>query len=60
MGRNKLSYQKKVMEKFEKNNSTIALNVLYAKKKNYILLMFQKIVEIVKKVIVLMIPNAKG
>ena len=32
MGRNKFTYQKKVIEKFEKNNSAIALNVLYAKK----------------------------
>ena len=36
--------------KFEKNNVTIALNVLYAKKrKKYILLRFQKITQIVEK-----------
>ena len=42
MGRNKFTYQKKVMEKFEKNNSTIALNVLYAKKKIISCLCFKK------------------
>ena len=36
-------------KKFEKNNVTIALNVLYAqKKKNCTLLMFQNITQIVK------------
>ena len=35
-------------KKFEKNNVTIALNVLYAKKEKHILLMFQKITQIVK------------
>ena len=36
-------------KKFEKNNVTIALNVLYAKKeKIYILLMFENITQIVK------------
>ena len=34
-------------KKFEKNNITITLNVLYAKK-NYILLMFQNMTQIVK------------
>ena len=33
---------------FEKNNVTISINVLYAKNKKYILLMFQKIIQIVK------------
>ena len=36
---------------------TIALNVLYAEKEKYILLMFQNITQIMKKVILLMIPN---
>ena len=34
-------------KKFEKNNITITLNVLYAKK-NYILLIFQNMTQIVK------------
>ena len=33
---------------FEKNNTTIAINILYAKMKKYILLMFQNITQIVK------------
>ena len=35
-------------KKLERNNVTIALNVLYAKKEKYILLMFQKIIQIMK------------
>ena len=35
-------------KKFEKNNVTIALSVLYAKKEKYILLIFQNITQIVK------------
>ena len=35
-------------KKFEKNNVTTVLNVLYAKKKKYILLMFQDITQVVK------------
>ena len=35
-------------KKFEKNNVTIALNVLYVKKEKYILIMFQKIIRTVK------------
>ena len=35
-------------KKFEKNNITIALNLLFAKKEKHILLMFQKINQIVK------------
>ena len=35
-------------KKFEKNNVAIALYVLQLKKKKYILLMFQKIIQIVK------------
>ena len=34
-------------KKIEKNNVTITLNVLYVKKKKYILLMFQKTTQIV-------------
>ena len=51
MGRNKFSIRKilrKKWEKSEKNNVKIALNVLYAKKKIYILLMFESITQIVK------------
>ena len=40
-----------------RKNVTIALNVLYAEKEKYILLMFQNITQIMKKVILLMIPN---
>ena len=43
-------------KKFEENNVTIALNVLYAKKEIYILL-FQNTTLVVKKIILLMIPN---
>ena len=35
-------------KKFEKNNVTIALNILYVKNEKYILLMFQNITQIVK------------
>ena len=35
------------MEKIEENNLTIALNVLYAKKKKYTLAIFQNIIQIV-------------
>ena len=35
-------------KKFEKNDVTIALNVLYAKKEKYILFILQNITEIVK------------
>ena len=40
----------------EKNNPTIALNVLYTKKK-YVQLIFQNITQPVKNIILLMIPN---
>ena len=43
-----LNHVKDDWKKFGKNNITIALNVLYAKKEKYILLMFQNITEIVK------------
>ena len=33
---------------FEKNNPTIALNILYIKEKEYVQLIFQKLVRIVK------------
>ena len=36
-------------KKIEKNNSVIGLNVLYAKKVKYTMLMFQSITKIVKK-----------
>ena len=42
------SLEKDDWNKFEKNNVAIALNVLYAKKEKYILLMFQNITQIVK------------
>ena len=35
-------------KKLEKSNPAIAINVLYNKKEKYILLMFQKITQIVK------------
>ena len=44
--------EKDDQKKFEKNNVTIALNVLYAKKeKKYILLMFQNLTQIVKNIV---------
>ena len=48
MARKTFSSDKDDWKKFDKNNVTIALNVLYAKKEKYILLMFQKIIQIVK------------
>ena len=45
-------------KKFEKINVTIPFNILYAKKKKYILFMFQNITQMVKKqVALLMMPN---
>ena len=44
---------------FQKNNLTIALNVLCAKKEKYILLTFQNIKREIQ-VILLMIPNREG
>ena len=43
----------------EKDSVTIALNVFYTKKEKIYLLMFQNITQIVKKVILLMIPIEK-
>ena len=43
LNRNKINFKK-----FEKNNLAIALNVLYAKKEKYMLLMFQNITQTVK------------
>ena len=44
----KFPSEKNDQKKFEKNNVTVALNVLYAKKKKYILLMLQNRTQIVK------------
>ena len=41
--------EKDDLKRFEKNNVTIALNVLYAKEEKYILLIFQNITQIAKK-----------
>ena len=41
--------EKEDCKKIEKNNSVIGLNVLYAKKVKYTMLMFQSITKIVKK-----------
>ena len=43
LNRNKINFKK-----FEKNNLALALNVLYAKKEKYMLLMFQNITQTVK------------
>ena len=40
--------EKDDLKKVEKNNVTIALNILYTKKEKYILLKFQNINQIVK------------
>ena len=40
--------EKRCLEKLEKSNQTISLNVLYVKKENYILLMFQNITQNLK------------
>ena len=42
MGREEIFVTKDDWKKIEKNNVTVALNVLYVKKEKYILLMFQK------------------
>ena len=47
-------------KKFEKNNRTNALNVLYAKKKNYISLLCFKTSQTMKNNFFLMIPNGEG
>ena len=44
----KFPSEKDDWKKIEKNNVTIVLNVLYAKKEKYILIMFQKITQILK------------
>ena len=51
------SSEKVNWKKTEKNNVTIVLMFCILKKKKYTLPMFQKITQIVKKVIILMIPN---
>ena len=43
-----IASEKDDWKKLEKDNLTIALNVLYAKKGKYILVMFQNITQIVK------------
>ena len=48
MKRNKFSTGKKMIEKLERRNQTISLNVLYVKKEKYILLMFQNITQNLK------------
>ena len=48
MGSNKFPSEKDDWKKFEKNNVTIALNVLYAKKEKNIPCLFQKITQIAK------------
>ena len=47
-------------KKFEKNNRTNALNVLYAKKKNHISLLCFKTSQTMKNNFFLMIPNGEG
>ena len=44
-------------KKFEKINVTIPFNILYAKKKKYILFMFQNITQMVKKPVVLLMMS---
>ena len=54
------SSEKDDWKRVEKNNVTIAVNVLYAKKEKIILLMFQNINSIhEKQVVILMIPNGE-
>ena len=59
MGKNKFSIRNRWLEKIEKNNVTIALNVLYAKKEKYILLMFQHNWNCEKQVVLFMISNGE-
>ena len=56
MGKNKLPTRKRWLEKVEKDNLAIALNVLYIKKMG---IFPQNIAQIVKKDILLIIPNGK-
>ena len=61
IGRNKSFSRKKLLEKFEKNNVTITINVLYAKKeKIYFAYVSKHNLNHEKQVILLMIPNGNG
>ena len=61
IGRNKFCSRKKLLEKFEKNNVTITINVLYAKKeKIYFAYVSKHNLNREKQVILLMIPNGNG
>ena len=61
IGRNKFFSRKKLLEKFEKNNVTITINVLYAKKvKIYFAYVSKHNLNREKQVILLMIPNRNG
>ena len=61
MGRNKFSIRKKWLETFEKNNVTIALNVLNAEKGTiYLSYVSKRNSNREKQVILFMIPNGKG
>ena len=61
IGRNKFFSRKKLLEKFEKNNVTITINVLYAKKeKIYFAYVSKHNLNREKQVILLMIPNGNG
>ena len=61
MGRNKLPIRKRWLEKFEKSNLKIALNVLYAKiNKTYLAYVLKYNLKREGQVILLMITNKKG
>ena len=61
IGRNKFFSRKKLLEKFEKNNVTITINVLHAKKeKIYFAYVSKHNLNREKQVILLMIPNGNG
>ena len=57
----RINYSSKIddWKTFGKNNPTIALNILYTKEKKYAKLISQKLIQIVKKKNLLMIPNEK-
>ena len=60
MGRNKVSIRKRWLEKLEKNNVTIPVNVFYAKKeKKYSAYISKHNLNCEKQVILLMIPNGE-
>ena len=58
LGKNKLPIRKKWLEKFEKNNPSVSLNILHIKKNEYI--SCQQNLNHENQIIISMIPNRDG